>query len=132
MEKKYIMKSWYDALTHKEPEPRLLALTQMVLTLAMEVEALREAQIRESRAQGIEPKNSAYGKAYYDTGLLTHDAAGPSGGVDKLLWRFYPPGGNRPAEDIDLREALMLIRLGYSPDEIREYATRADAFEERT
>ena len=55
----------------------------------MEVEALRSACL-ESTEGGPIAKDSAYRQAYRETALLTHNSAGPSSGVAKLLARFYP------------------------------------------
>jgi hypothetical protein len=103
------------------------SLETMVVALLMEVEALREAMIEESKARGIAPKDSSYGRAYLNTGLLTHNAVGPSSGTDKLRRRFFLI--RTPADDIDLREALMLMRLGFSPNEIGAYADEAERLE---
>jgi hypothetical protein len=104
--------------------PKLASLAEIVMALMMEVEALREAIIEESRVKGIAPKDSSYGKAYYQTALLTHNAMGPSDGWHKLARLFF--SNNTTPNGIALREALMLLRLGYSPEEIEEYAAKAE------
>ena len=105
-------------------DEKIRVLTECVFALAMEVEALREAMIEESKAKGIVPKDSPYGRAYYETALLTHNSAGPSSGTDKLFKRWFS-GRNTP-NHLDPREALMLMRLGFSPHEISAYSTEAE------
>lgn len=111
--------------------PNLASLAEIVMALMMEVEALREAMIEEARAKGIAPKDSIYGKAYYHTGLLTHSAAGPSDGWSKLTRLFFSTDRTTP-NGIALREALMLLRLGYSAEEIEQYASEAEEMEMQT
>ena len=96
---------------------RLDSLTILVMDLMMEVEALRTALAAES----------SYRDAYRETGLLTHNSAGPSMGWDKLLDEFYP--GTKDGRGRGWRESLMLRRLGYSPDEIEAYRRDAEGME---
>ena len=113
-----------DNLNRGTTEQQIGALKEIVIDLMMEIEALRSAMIEEAKSKGIDPKDSFYGKAYRDTGLLTHCAVGPSSGRDKLLTRFISV--KTTANGIQLREALMLLKLGYSPDEIAGYANDAE------
>lgn len=108
------------------------ALRLLVLALLMEVEALREALLTEA-AKGENLKNSAYGKAYLSTALLTHDSSGPSGGLQKLLWRWlYSEAKYEYSPDLYMREILMLKRLGFSEAEIEMYKREVDEHETRT
>jgi hypothetical protein len=103
----------------KTPPPsdaRIDLLVSMVLALLMEVEALREAFLElDSTTSGAK---AGYSRAYRDTAYLTHNCAGPSGGLDKLLGLFYP-------QEPDWRECLMLRRLGFSEEQIRVYKAEA-------
>jgi len=105
-------------------EEKVKVLNKLVLALMMEVEALREALIEESKSKGVLPKDSAYGQAYRRTALLTHNNAGPSSGVRKILSLWFTTRAS--PNDMDLREALMLIRLGFSPSEIGRFGEEAE------
>jgi hypothetical protein len=117
-------------LLRGETTKKVEVLTELVLALLMEVEALRSALLEESQARGETLKNSSYGQAYRSTALLTHNAAGPSCGVEKLLERWV--SSRRTRNSIPLRETLMLMRLGYSQEEIEKYAEEAESYEMRT
>jgi hypothetical protein len=113
-------------------------LVSLILDLFMEVEALREALIKIERTI-LEPLSggevesapssgkSTYQRAYLDAAFETHNNEGEYGGLDKLLARFYPSA----ADDLGRtwRECLLLERLGFSPAEIDEYKTVAQAAE---
>lgn len=105
-------------------------LKDLVFALLMEVEALRSGLMEESQARGVTLKNSSYGRAYLSTALLTHNAAGPSGGVEKLLERWV--SRRTTSNGISSREVLMLMRLGYSQEELENYAAEAESYETRT
>lgn len=103
------------------------ALIELVLDLAVEVEALRAAVIDGGDSRVL----AAYRSAYAATAMLPHDASGPAGGVHKLLERFYPDEQTEEwGEATSWREALMLRRLGASPEEIA--AWQAEAREAQT
>lgn len=136
-------------LNHSEIMSSLLAardrgvhidmLVTLILDLFMEVEALREAVIKiddrtfdpplgEHFKLDYEHSILAFGKstyreAYLNAALETHNNGGPSGGLDKLLARFYPSD----ADDLGRtwRECLLLERLGFAPAEIDEYKNAA-------
>lgn len=106
-----------------DPPARIAVLSQLVVDLLVEVEALREAVIRLHPVDGGAPVHggydfpcdesltedkAAYPASYADAAFALHNAAGPSSGLEKLLGRFYPSNGATP------RESLMLRRLGYS------------------
>jgi hypothetical protein len=99
--------------TSSDVHARLGTLVTLVLDLLMEVEALREALLRleagtraTDRRDGCELAcrgpiqscgESSYGRAYLYTAYLTHNNGGPSGGLDKLLAKFYPRPQTRRA-----------------------------------
>ena len=129
-----------------DPAVRAEVLGQVVLDLLMEVEALRRAvQDLSDRAgprdvgddaldgrDGSHGPRTAYAAAYAGTAWLTHCAAGPSGGWEKLLETYYggTSGRNRPPDG--WRECLMLKRLGLSDAEVAEYMASASQAETYT
>lgn len=116
-------------------EDKVQMLTELVFELLREVEALRAAQINQAESQGIAPKESDYGKAYVNTALLTHNSAGPSGGLDKLLALWFGWTNQhipRTHRRFLAREVLILKRLGFTEQEITEYIKTAENFERRT
>ena len=112
-------------------DPRIEVLVALVFDLMMEVEALRK--VVSASKLGVGGKDSAYGRAYEETAYLTHNACGPSSGLEKLLALFYP----RVAEEEDQswrqrrtwREGLLLQRLGFSDEEVRAYKEAAEQAE---
>ncbi|HVH44821.1 MAG TPA: hypothetical protein VM925_20850 [Labilithrix sp.] len=101
------------------------ALTELVLRLAMEVEALRSA-LTDPRVPA--EVRIAYREAYASTALLSHDATGPTGGSEKVLRKYFPhePQDGTEREDI-AGELAMLARLG--ADEVARSAHAAMAEE---
>ncbi len=114
-----------------EGDPRMEVLVAMVFDLLMEVEALRK--VVSASKLGVGGKNSAYGRAYEETAYLTHNACGPSSGLEKLLALFYPRGaeekGKSWRERRTWRECLLLRRLGFSDEEVRAYKEAAEQAE---
>lgn len=106
-------------------DERNITLISMVSDLLVEVEALREAVIRLSASAGRDP--SSYRDAYRETALLSHDSAGPSTGVDKILALFYPDPSE--ADGRPLREIVMLRRLGMSQAELDAFQKEAKDLE---
>ena len=121
---------------------RIDVLAALVLDLFMEVEALRRFAVTldEQRSGRLEcPRQSghneltlsrdksAYQIAYVDTAYVTHNNAGPSGGLDKLLTEFYPAAADEMGRA--WREALLLERLGFSREEITAYKKAAEEAE---
>jgi hypothetical protein len=116
---------------------RVEALVKLVLDLLMEVEAVREVLVRaveETRGApaqcgcdvpcpGEFPGKAGYQRTYLDTAYLTHNAAGPTSGFEKLLARFYPE--DTTANGRRWREVLMLERLGFSKEEIERFKDAA-------
>ena len=108
-----------------EANSRIEILATMVFDLLTEVEALRKVV--------LEARQPAYGRAYEETVYLTHNSAGPSSGLEKLLALFYPreseDGDDGRAEQRTWRECLLLRRLGLSEEEILAYKERAQKAE---
>lgn len=111
-------------------EQQVWALKEIVVDLMREIEALRSAMIDEAKSKGIDPKDSVYGKAYREAGLFTHNSAGPTPGRGKLFQLFA--SRRTTPNGIQIPEALMLLRLGYSQDEIAQYASEAELQEMMT
>ena len=107
-------------------------LGDLVLNLLVEVEALRRALLLDAKAKGVAGKQTTYGQAYRSTALLSHDAAGPSGGLEKLLAMWLGDQADRSLNGARLRELAMLKRLGYSEQELEEYVAEAESYEMRT
>ena len=119
---------------------RTEALTRLVIDLMVEIEALRAALVQSQVGGAGKPVHGgydipchdetladgkgAYAAAYVDAAYVLHNSAGPSGGVEKLLARFYPAGAAEP------REALMLRRLGFSESEVARFAEAAEQAEQ--
>lgn len=106
-------------------DQRLEELSHVVSQLLLEVEALRATVIELETRAGITGTRSAYAAKYRDTFLLSHNAAGVRPGAFKVMESFdrrgLPDLYGRP-----LREVIMLRRLGYTDDEIEEYARQAE------
>jgi hypothetical protein len=114
-------------------DPRIEVLVAMVFDLLMEVEALRKVVL--GSGLGVGGKDSAYGRAYAETAYLTHNALGPSSGLEKLLDLFYPEKAEEKGptwgERRTWRECLLLRRLGFSDEQVgayKEAAAEAEAF----
>ena len=85
------------------------ALVMLLFRLSMEVEALREAL---SSPQTPEAVREAYRQAYARIAVLSHNSAGPSGGPEKILRRFFPSTASEPRF---AAEQAMMNRLGMTP-----------------
>ncbi|QEL19570.1 hypothetical protein [Limnoglobus roseus] len=115
-------------------------LSRIVIDLLVEVEALRGAVHQSHGGGAADPVHAgydipchdktltdgkaAYPTAYVDAAYALHNAAGSTGGVEKLLARFYSTTGAEP------REALMLRRLGYSDAEISRFKAAVEHAEQ--
>ena len=122
-----------------DPQSRINALTQIVIDLLVEVEALRGAliQLEPCAAQSkvhqgydipchddaLTQGKGVYATSYVDAAYTLHNSAGPSSGLEKLLARFYPVDGAGP------RESAMLRRLGFTRAEIVQFLEAADEAE---
>jgi|GEM_PF-2467835 len=118
-------RSLLHSLWSENQEDRIEALTELVIALLMEVEALRSVHLEACRQTNVSAKDSLYGKAYYETALLTHNSAGPSGGIEKLFSRYVGYSGSQsifyPIDKSKLRELVMLGRLDFTAEEIEKY-----------
>lgn len=124
-----------EAIDSTSSDERIANLERIVLDLMMEIEALRACLIKASPVTqteasddvltpapgGVDGEHTPYGEAYLKTAWLTHWAAGPSSGFDKLLDLFYLPSR--------YREQLMLERLGYSQEQIQQFIESVHAAE---
>jgi hypothetical protein len=123
-----------------DPATRTRLLGGVILDLLMEVEALRrtvkELSDRAGPADegedmlggprhGVPGSRTGYAAAYIDTAWLTHFAAGPSSGWEKLLAEFY----SWDAATSEWRECLMLKRLRFSDADIAKYKESASGAE---
>jgi hypothetical protein len=118
-----------------DTEARIAALEHIALDLMMEVESLRMAvleltaekpsapvdDVLAEDGHGVPGPHSIYGKAYIDAGWESHCSVGPSCGAEKILGRFYSLG----QKSHDLREVIMLRRLGYTDEAIAKYVDQA-------
>ena len=114
-----------------ESDPRIEVLVAMVFDLLLEVEALRK--VVSASNLGVGGKDSDYGRAYEATAYLTHNACGPSSGLEKLLALFYPrvvdEEGASGRGRRTWRECLLLRRLGFSDEDVRAYKEGAEQAE---
>lgn len=110
------------ALFHPDaaPSPQVEALLTLVIDLAVEVEALRATVADDPQLR------ATYRARYAEAAMLPHDASGPSGGLHKLLARYY---GDETVDEwsgpTSWRELLMLRRLGASPDDLAAWQAHA-------
>ncbi|MCY1083624.1 hypothetical protein [Archangium lansingense] len=96
---------------HYHQGPSHAALVTLLFRMTMELEALREAL---SSPQTPESVREAYREAYKRTAVLSHNAAGPTGGAEKILREFLPWEGS---DDRFASEMAMMKRLGTTPEE---------------
>jgi hypothetical protein len=87
------------------------ALVTLLFRLTVEVEALREAL---SSPETPEAVRQVYRQAYARTAVLAHNAAGPTGGAEKILRKFFP---REASDDHFASELAMMKRLGATPEE---------------
>ena len=106
-----------------EPE---VSLVNLLLRLMTEVEALREAL---SHPDTPEPVRHAYRQAYARIAELSHNAAGPSVGAEKVYRRFVP---RELATERFTAERMMMKRLGASEEDIEALCDRLDLVEQYT
>lgn len=112
-------------------QQRLDFLSELVVELLIEVEALREAQIATARAAGLRGRDTPYGAAWRQTVELSHNSAGFSDGIEKLLAR-WPENTEDHRGQGTAREVSMLQRLGYEPAEIDAFVGHLDSLEALT
>ncbi len=105
-------------------DERNMTLLNIVSDLLVEVEALRETVLQLSVRVG---SDASYRDAYRETALLSHNSAGPSSGLDKILALFYT--NESGAEGRTWREDIMLRRLGMSQAELDAFQKEAMGLE---
>jgi hypothetical protein len=115
------MSSWaiYQALTKQFMQGgSQMHLVTVLHRLLVEVEALREAL---SSPETPEAVRAAYRQAYERTASLSHNAAGPTGGVEKVLARFFPSETKTDRSGTNkgrfASEMAMMDRLGASEED---------------
>jgi hypothetical protein len=86
-------------------------LVMVITRLMIEVEALREAL---SSPETPEAVRQAYRQAYERIAVLSHNAAGPTGGMEKVLRRFFPHSAD---SERFASEMAMLERLGATSED---------------
>jgi hypothetical protein len=102
------------ALRENDHIASMSILWKIFEALMMEIEVLRKTMIEESKAKGIAPKDSIYARIYEEETLNSY-----WGRNQRIISKFFPRPTNPDVPD--LRETLMLIRLGYSVEEIEKY-----------
>ena len=93
------------------PEERIRALTELVLYLLHEVEALRTLH---AELAPDDEQRRRYREAYRKASLLAHNAAGPTTGTEKLIRAWLAPPG-------EPREVALLLRLGCTDEEVKQF-----------
>jgi hypothetical protein len=98
---------------------RIALLTELVLDLALEVEALRAERAGAAAKTG----DGAYAEAYMKSAAVAHSGAGVVPGWLKLMTRFYSTSEeDNTLDGRPLRELLLLRRLGVDEDRLRAFA----------
>ncbi|MCY1083617.1 hypothetical protein [Archangium lansingense] len=92
---------------HYHQGPSHAALVTLLFRMTMELEALREALSCPQTPESVR-------EAYKRTAVLSHNAAGPTGGAEKILREFFPWEGS---DDRFASEMAMMKRLGTTPEE---------------
>ena len=101
-------------------------LVMMLLRLMFEVEAMREALSRPDTPESV---RQSYRQAYERTAVLSHNAAGFTGGMEKVLRRFVPQGTD---SERFVPEMAMLERLGATPLEMQTLRDELETVETYT
>ncbi len=102
------------------------AVVTVLVRLLVEVEALREALSHPDTPQAV---RQCYREAYARVAVLSHNAAGLSGGMEKVLERFVPesvPGQSYASE------MGMLERLGATAEQRREVGAEMELAQQFT
>lgn len=115
--------SFIDLVEHTRLGRSHHAVVELLLRLATEVEALRQALADPRVPEGV---RASYRDAHARTVTLAHNSAGPSGGAEKLLRAYFnrDPGADRLAPELD-----MAARLGAGPEELAALRTRLEEVE---
>jgi hypothetical protein len=101
-------------------------LVMMIFRLMTEVEALREAL---SSPETPESVRQSYRQAYERIAVLSHNAAGFTGGMEKVLRRFFPQGTD---SERFVPEMAMLERLGATSEELQTVREELETVETYT
>jgi hypothetical protein len=108
---------------------RINLLTEMVVDLILEVEALRAERVASASKTG----DATYAEAYMQTAATAHNAAGVVPSLTKLLIRFYGWQDESAAMDgRPFRELVLLRRLGVSEERLRAFIEHLDFVESLT
>lgn len=101
-------------------------LVMLVFRLMIEVEALREAL---SSSDAPEHVRQSYRLAYERTAVLSHNAAGITGGMEKVLRRFFPQG---TGSERFVPEMAMMERLGATSEDLQALRDELETVETYT
>lgn len=101
-----------------DPAKRTLALLEIIAVLMQEVEALRRVAARTAPRE--------YAEAYEAAAEVTHDSAGVTPGIEKLLALFVDSPPDRR------REEVLLTTLGYAQGDLDRVAQRLSQLETLT
>ena len=114
---------YYEMAKQYSQSPFNAALVTLLFRLTTEVEALREAL---SSPETPESVREAYRQAYARTAVLSHNSAGPSGGTEKVLRKFFP---RENSDDRFTSELAMMKRLGATPEELQALRDKMEEVE---
>lgn len=101
------------------------SLINLLIRMLIEVEALRHALSHPDMPESV---RQAYRQAYEQIAELSHNAAGSSGGVEKVLSHFVP---RKASSGRFAPERMMMVRLGASKQDIEalcEQMEEAESF----
>jgi hypothetical protein len=101
-------------------------LVMVILRLMIEVEAMREAL---STPETPEAVRQTYRLAYERIAVLSHNAAGPTGGIEKVLRRFFP---HKVDSERFSSEMAMLERLGATSADLQAIREELETVETYT
>lgn len=114
MEKfEFLQPHWSDYKSNEMRE--ISALRKIIFHLIREIHVLRETNIQNAIDHNHSPKETLYGKLYYETCILSYNSSGPLSGEEKILNDWFNKSGG-PYDEI-----LMLKKLGYTQQEIDDY-----------
>lgn len=102
------------------------SLINLVIRLLIEVEALRHALSHPDMPESV---RQAYRQAYEQIAELSHNAAGSSGGLEKVLSHFVP---KKASAGRFAAERMMMVRLGASKQDIDALCERLEEVESFT
>ena len=117
--------SWglYHALLQKFMKDDSSApIIHILIRLMTEVEALREALSSPDTPESV---RQSYRKAYERIAVLSHNSAGPSGGQEKVLRRYFAETQEDPGHPY-VPERLMMKRLGATEEELEKLCAKME------